>query len=191
MLAKKIDKTRPSGFTAGFTTGFTLVELMVAVALLGILATLGIPSFQTWIQNTRIRTATESIQNGLQKARAEAVKRNTPVQFVLDGDNSAWTVSCVTAALCADLTGGVVETRAVSEGSSTDITVVTDSADIVVFNNLGTVNAAPVPFTQIDIDNTALATGSRPLRITLGVGGNTRMCDPYSGLSASDPRKCP
>lgn len=174
------------------SNGFTLVELMVTVTLVIILATLGIPSFQTWIQNTKIRTAAESIQNGLQKARAEAVKRNTPVQFVLDGSNSAWTVSCVTAALCADLLDGVVEARSANDGSSTKIVVSTTPAisDTVVFNSLGGVSKAPVPFTQIDIDNSALSTGNRPLRVTLGVGGNTRMCDPYSGLSATDPRKC-
>ncbi|MDO9364800.1 MAG: GspH/FimT family pseudopilin [Methylotenera sp.] len=170
--------------------GFSLIELMIGIAIIGILAALGLPSYNAWIQNTRIRTAAESIQNGLQMARAEAVKRNTPVQFVL-GDNSAWTVSCVTATQCEDLTDGVVGTRAATEGSSTAITVapLPEDSDTVVFNNLGTVSAAPVPFTQVDITS-SVAAADRPLRVTLGVGGNTRMCDPYSGLSASDPRKC-
>lgn len=173
------------------SNGFTLIELMVTVALLGILASLSIPSFQTWIQNTKIRTAAESIQNGLQKARAEAVKRNTPVQFSLDGGSSAWRVSCVTAAQCADLVGGVVETRAVSDGSSVDIIIATlpATSDTVEFNSFGGINNPPIPFTQIDVSSNASA-ADRPLRVTLGVGGNTRLCDPYPSLSASDPRKC-
>jgi hypothetical protein len=30
----------------------------------------------------------------------------------------------------------------------------------------------------------------RPLRVTLGVGGNTRLCDPKTTLAATDPRRC-
>ena len=63
--------------------GFSLVELMVTVAVLSLLMTLAVPSFNEWIQNGRIRTAAESIQNGLQVARAEAVRRNARVEFAL------------------------------------------------------------------------------------------------------------
>jgi len=62
--------------------GFSLVELLVAIALIAVLVGLGAPSYQEWIESTRIRSAAESIQGGLQLARAEAVKRNTQVQFV-------------------------------------------------------------------------------------------------------------
>ena len=65
--------------------GFSLVELMVTVAVLSLLMTLAVPSFAEWIQNSRIRTAAESIQNGLQVARAEAVRRNARVEFALVG----------------------------------------------------------------------------------------------------------
>ena len=57
---------------------------------MGILFIMGVPSFKSWIQNTQIRTATEAIQNGLEVARAEAVRRNTQVRFQLTSsvDNS-------------------------------------------------------------------------------------------------------
>jgi type IV fimbrial biogenesis protein FimT len=64
-------------------TGFSLIELLVGITIMGILFMLGVPSFKSWIQNTQIRTATEAIQNGLELARAEAVRRNTLVRFQL------------------------------------------------------------------------------------------------------------
>ena len=62
-------------------SGFSLVELMIGITIVGILFIMGIPSFKSWIQNTQIRTATEAIQNGIEVARAEAVRRNTLVRF--------------------------------------------------------------------------------------------------------------
>lgn len=177
--------------------GFSLVELMVAVALIGILSVLGVSSYQNWIQNTRIHNAAESIQSGLQKARAEAVKRNNPVRFVL-GLNSAWTVGCNPVVPDNDGDGfddcpATIESRQASEGSSADITAVAVPAgnNIVEFNNLGGVNVVPAPFTQVNIDSTALsAADSRDLQVRLGAGGSTRMCDPDTNLSTSDPRRC-
>ncbi len=63
--------------------GFTLIELLVGITIVGILFIMGVPSFKSWIQNAQIHTATEAIQNGLELARAEAVRRNTLVRFQL------------------------------------------------------------------------------------------------------------
>jgi type IV fimbrial biogenesis protein FimT len=59
---------------------------------------MGVPSFQSWIQNTQIRTAAESVMNGLQIARAEAVRRNVNVRFNLTdaGGKVEWSVDCET-----------------------------------------------------------------------------------------------
>jgi len=174
--------------------GVTLIELAVGVAIIGILMAVAMPSYRAWIQNTRIRNATESILNGLQLARAEALQRNTPVQFVL-GANSDWSVGCVTVtASCPAL----IQSRSTGEGSSTSITVTATpvAGSTFVFNNFGATVAPTAPavaFTQLDVDvSTAVlpAAESRELRITIGVGGNARMCDPASTLPASDPRKC-
>ena len=63
--------------------GFSLVELMVTVAVLSLLMTLAVPSFNEWIQNGRIRTAAESIQNGLQVAVDHRAGHADPEQALL------------------------------------------------------------------------------------------------------------
>ena len=166
-----------------------------------VLMSLAFPSYKTWIQNTRIRNAAESIQNGMQMARAEAVKRNTSVQFDLRGTNSAWTV-CVRPAVSGACPNpddtSTIQSRTFSEGSSTDITLVATDAGPYVFNGFGAL-ISPTPaaadgFVRLAVDiRTAVlaATYSRDLQVIIGIGGNVRLCDPSNSLSASDPRKCP
>ncbi len=182
-------------------TGFTLIEVMIAVTIIAILAAIAMPNYTAWVANTKVRTATESINAGLQKARVEAIRRNVRVQFQLTtAGTSAWRVSCVVATECADLTAGVVEERGNGDGSTAQITVAATpaSATTIVFNNLGQVlnttttpAAATAPFTQLEFTNSTLSTSDkRDLRVTIGAGGISRTCDPYSGLSTSDPRRC-
>jgi type IV fimbrial biogenesis protein FimT len=145
------------------------------------------------MENTRIRTMTESVQSGLQKARIEAIKRNGTVQFVL-GANASWTIGCLPADVSAECPAEI-EKKEVAEGASSTITLVATpaGATTIEFSSLGTVRTNPpavdVPFTQLDITSTSTG-DKRPLRVVLSVGGTARSCDPYPGLSATDPRKC-
>ncbi|MCK9389927.1 MAG: GspH/FimT family pseudopilin, partial [Sulfuritalea sp.] len=61
----------------------SLVELAIGLLIVGTLLALAAPSYTGWIQNTKIRTTAEAILNGLQLARAEAVRRNTQIRFQL------------------------------------------------------------------------------------------------------------
>ncbi|TMG93275.1 MAG: prepilin-type N-terminal cleavage/methylation domain-containing protein [Betaproteobacteria bacterium] len=74
--------------------GFTLIELMISLAVLGVLISLGAPGFVEWLQNQQIRGVAEATLNGLQVARGEAVRSNTPVRFQLVSD---LTSACVLA----------------------------------------------------------------------------------------------
>jgi type IV fimbrial biogenesis protein FimT len=74
--------------------GLNLIEVMISLAVLSVLIGLGAPGFAEWLQNQQIRAAAEAALNGLQVARGEAVRRNTPVRFQLVSD---LTSGCVLA----------------------------------------------------------------------------------------------
>jgi type IV fimbrial biogenesis protein FimT len=61
------------------TRGFTLLELMAAVAVLGVLLAVGVPSFGNIIRKNRMATHTNALVSALAVARSEAVKRSDPV----------------------------------------------------------------------------------------------------------------
>jgi len=62
--------------------GFTLLELMIVIAVVAILVTIGTPSFQFILDKNRLKGAAEELVQQLQLARAEAIKQNKQVQVV-------------------------------------------------------------------------------------------------------------
>ncbi len=66
--------------------GFSLLELLVGVAILGILMAAAIPNFRGFFVNSRVQSVAENFLAGVQKARAEAVSKNVQVQIVLTDD---------------------------------------------------------------------------------------------------------
>ena len=82
---------------AGKLRGFTVIELMISIIVLVILITIAMPSFMAWLQNIQIRNASAAVLSGIQRARAEAVGRNTNVNFVMAADSS-WSVNVAATA---------------------------------------------------------------------------------------------
>ena len=160
-------------------SGFSLIELLMGIVIIGILMAIAVPSFQTSARNAQIRNAAESIANGMQRARAEAVALNKDVAFSL-GSGTSWTVSVVTPA-------SGIDSRSSSEGSK-DVTrtVTPGGATTVTFDNFGsakpTNSDSTARLAQVDLTTSG---GTQDLRITVGLGGNVRMCDPNatSGVS--------
>lgn len=187
--------------------GFTLIEMMITIAVMSLLLMLGLPSMNTWLQNSQLRASAEAMQAGLQLARAEALRRNAPVRFqlvdtltgacALAGNGTNWIVSL------ADPTGAcgaledetvapqILQKRSGAEGSPNAVVAAVGGSSIV-FNGLGRASGAAI--TQIDITNPSggvcqPAGPMRCLRINIASGGQMRMCDP-AVTDNTDPRFC-
>lgn len=167
--------------------GFTLIEAMIAIALLALLLLVAMPAFMTMISNLRVRSVSESILSGIQVARTEALKRNQVVTFRLDSaTGGGWSV------VLADNT--VTQAKSASEGGAVEVAVETGATEIV-FNNLGRrqLPEAPPAILKVDVSNPDIGScepaGSvRCLRITVGIGGEVRLCDPKR--PTGDPQAC-
>lgn len=59
--------------------GFTLLELMVVLAIAGVLMAIGIPSMRDFMRNSRITSAANDVMAALHFTRSEAIKRRMPV----------------------------------------------------------------------------------------------------------------
>lgn len=73
--------------------GFTLIELMVAIALLGILLALAMPSFSDMIRRMRIESAASSLSVAFATARSEAVKRGRDISVCKSDNGTTCTTS--------------------------------------------------------------------------------------------------
>ena len=183
----------------------TLIELMVGIAVVAIIVMAAMPGFSTWTRNREIRTAAESIQNGLQLARSEALRRNRGVKFSL-GTDSGWQVSCDQADTNMGDDGQQncpetpLQSRDPKEGSAnvaiaTAQTAAVDGAPAtspvfagsITFTPLGRVALASLPagnFANFGVSHraggTCAAAGGemRCLSIVVSPAGQIRMCDP-------------
>jgi len=71
-------------------SGFTLTELMIIVAIIGILASIALPSFQGMIERNRLKEAVEGLKSDLMFARTEAIKQSAIVNVAIVENGSDW-----------------------------------------------------------------------------------------------------
>jgi type IV fimbrial biogenesis protein FimT len=195
------------------TRGFSVVELMIGVALMGLLTALAGPSFSDWLRNAKVRTVADGLQNGLRLGQAEAVRRHRQVVLfrtasqVCDETVTAsnggnfWAlrtvaltagdpVETVRCGVLADVAAGVTITGPTALCFSAGGRQVANPDPGVG----GAACAVPVVASpsryEVKFSN-SVAGRDRPLSVLVTLGGSVRMCDPAKTLSANHPDGCP
>jgi type IV fimbrial biogenesis protein FimT len=79
---------------AAFQRGFTIIEIIVVVAVMGVLITIAAPSFVTYTSSQKVKTASFDLYAAMMFARSEAIKRRQNVTVApVSGDwKNGWTI---------------------------------------------------------------------------------------------------
>ncbi len=174
MLSRRTASPAP----AARSSGVTLVELVVVLAIVAVSATLAAPGFSQMIANYRVRGAAESVLNGLNYARAEALRRNSAVTFALTPPGAGWTVSLVSPST-------TLQSRSANDSPHTSVAS-TSAATSVTFLPNGLLQSGS-QLSRVTVSSAVPSTNSR--RIDVFGGGLIRMCDP-GVTTPADPRRC-
>lgn len=125
-MNEQIHRVAPvaKGATAPRTTGITLVEMLVVLAILGVLMAIGWVSLTGARQRALVREGATELAVALQQARTQAQRFNANVTLTLDPGGTSFTLSqtragALTSRSVALPAGTVAETPA---GGGTSIT---------------------------------------------------------------------
>jgi prepilin-type N-terminal cleavage/methylation domain len=166
--------------------GFTLIELVVAMAVFGILVMIAVPSFTSMMDSIRVKRAADAISAFMANAKSEAIKRNRTVTVVFQTSNShaTWCAGMAAISDC-DCTGadttklcrlddnvdrvltGDASYRNILLTDSTGNTA--DNTDFSFSPNRGNVDAGSV---QVQSKN------GLKVRVVVSTTGRVRLCSP-------------
>ena len=72
----------------GHQQGFTALELIVTMAIIAVLLTAGVPAFENYTLNLRMKTAMDQLQTDLNLARGHAISHNSKTVICPTGDGN-------------------------------------------------------------------------------------------------------
>ncbi|WP_267222892.1 GspH/FimT family pseudopilin [Dyella silvae] len=118
-----------------FGRGFTILELMVSLAVAGVLLIIAVPSFSNMILTNRLTTVANDMVAAINTARMEAIKRNANTQFCsnLAASNQTDTLgaACTTQTGAVYVTTGTAGTTQVLSSTASLTTPVQLSGNVV------------------------------------------------------------
>lgn len=172
--------------------GFSLIELMVTVAIIGILTAAGAPNLLRYLREVQARGVAQNATSGAQAARSFAIAQNSSVAVVFSGKSwctfdrlQVTTTTCDTTT--AALGTGELKKSNDHSNASIVITAAPVGATQLTFDGLGRAIAnadASASLTSLTVSSASVVK-TYVVQLT---DGAVRLCD--SSFPAGDPRAC-
>jgi len=72
--------------------GFTIIELIIVIAVIGIIAAVSVPNFLSYLPDARLKSAARDLYSNLQQAKISAIKSNKQWAIVFNADAGVYEV---------------------------------------------------------------------------------------------------
>jgi len=92
--------------------GFTLIEILVGIAIIGILTGIAVPSYTHWQMERQLTSDTEKVYSFVQKERARAYSTQQELTLTIDGSST----------ICDDY-GNCIQTENAFSATDTNLSI--------------------------------------------------------------------
>jgi prepilin-type N-terminal cleavage/methylation domain-containing protein len=153
----------------GAAHGYTMAELVVVLAIIGILVALGVPTLSTYLRAAALRAGAEEAVSVLNGARQLAIQANTTVCVTNDGTQAQYHVGGCTAAtwtgVGTDASGNIRMANQLRVGGSNNL----------CFNHLGAGTLSPAPCAANGTLTVTSPAGGPALTVVMATTGRLRI----------------
>ena len=156
--------------------GLTMLELVIAIAVLAVLASVALPSITARLERQRLSNAAETLATDLSEARFEAARRGQPLHIEPTVADKAWCWAVSTQAGCG-CAPGQSQSQSQSQAQSCQLHQVLSSA----YGGIKLLEPRPVRLNPAGTSETVTVAafesshGER-LRVDLQALGRVRVC---------------
>ena len=74
--------------------GFTLIEMLVVIAIIGIISAIAVPNFYSYAAGMKLRSSSRDLYSTLQDTRMKAIRQNTRWAVRFNGTASYQVIDC-------------------------------------------------------------------------------------------------
>ena len=130
----------PRGRRMDDREGFSLIEMVIVIAILGIVATFAVPAFQNYVRNRNLKTAAQEIASEFFVTRERSLSENNTYQIVFDSGTNQYSVQ--------QPPGTNITTKKIAASASAQDGIVIDTsianALIFTFQPRGTISSGTI-----------------------------------------------